>query len=74
MKRDALLDEVIYAEDECGVILYNLTVAELKIVARVCTALANLPEDERDELYDELNPDRIEANEVLYDDDESELN
>jgi hypothetical protein len=67
MNRDALLVEVTYIEDECGVILYNLTTAELKLVARVCSALASLPEDKRDELYDQLNPDRIE-------DEDSELN
>jgi len=67
MNHEVLLNEMIYIEDECNVILYNLTAAELKIVARVCVALADLLEDDRNKLYDKLNLDRIEANE-LYDD------
>jgi hypothetical protein len=76
MNRDDLLSEAFYVEDELGVYVYNLTGAELRVVAKVCTALAELPLEARKELYSKLNPDRIEdSEETLFDDDnESGLN
>lgn len=73
MKKEELLIETRYIEDELGVYVYNLTAAELKTIAEVCHALALLTEDDREDLYSELNPDYVEEN--LYDDDnEGELN
>ena len=75
--KEKLLKEMVYVEDELGVIIYNLNKSELNILAKLCTALAALPEDERDELYDQLNPDRIDDDEddIPYSvDEDGELN
>jgi len=52
-------DDLIFIEDELGVILNGLTASELKIIARTCGELAVMPYKEREELFLKVKVDDI---------------
>jgi hypothetical protein len=71
MKRslEEIGNECVYIEDELGIVLVNLSGMELAILARVAAELAELSDNQREEIFDELAY-RLNHEGPLYDDDQ----